>query len=696
MATFSGGNGSQTINGTAFADVMYGHSAGDTNPNTGLIAAATAATGLSSAIFGGTTGADPNALYMLEKDEGRVVRVDLETQTRSTFLDIPNTDFAGGGERGLLGMAFHPDYASNGRFFVFATAPNGDLRVIEYTNGGGTPPVANGSSAEIIITIPHSTNSNHNGGSLAFGPDGYLYVSTGDGGGGNDPEGNGQNINTLLGKILRLDVDATPAAGKNYAIPASNPFVGTAGADEIWDYGLRNPWRISFDSATGDLWIGDVGQGAREEIDVHRAGTPGGLNFGWNVREGDLPGPGSGSGPFVDPIHSYDRNDGRSVTGGFVYRGPDSGLQGAYVFADFATDKIWALVPKPGGTVERVDLTPRIVSDQAISLISSFGLDTNGELYVVSLGGTVYRLDLSSGAGDGNDVLNGGGGNDSIYGGQGNDRLNGGTGGDRISGGLGNDVISGGADNDILLGDAGADVILGDAGTDVLNGGAGADDMRGGAGNDTYVVDNAGDRANNEIAGGGIDVIQTSVSFTIAAGVERLILTGTGAISGTGSNTQNDMIVGNNANNALRGLGGNDSLNGLGGADGINGGAGNDMLNGGLGNDTLLGDAGQDRFMFGTALNSATNRDTILDFTAADDQIVLENAIFTALAPGALLPAQFKDFAAGPADASDRILYNSGTGAVFYDADGAGGSAAILFAVLTGAPALTAADFTIF
>ncbi len=698
MAVFSGGNGSQVIAGTAGNDIIYGQGAGDTNPNTGFISATATVRSLSAPVFGGSTSADSNGIYVLEKDEGRITRVDISSGTTSTFLDLPPGSFGNGGERGLLGLTFHPDYATNGRFFIFVTQRNGDLQVREYANGGGNPPVANENATKTIITIPHSTNSNHNGGALAFGPDGLLYVSTGDGGGGNDPEGNGQNINTLLGKVLRLDVDGDSFPGdstRNYAIPASNPFVGTAGADEIFDYGLRNPWRISFDSATGDLWIGDVGQGAREEIDVHRAGTPGGLNFGWNVREGDVPGPGTGSGPFTDPIHSYDRNDGQSVTGGYVYRGPDPGLQGAYIFGDFVASKIWALVPVSGGAVQRIDLTPRInPGGESVSLISSFGIDSNGELYVVSFQGTVYRLNISSGAGDGDDTVRAGAGDDQIFGGMGNDRLNGESGNDKISGGLGGDTINGGAGNDMLMGDIGTDVMLGDIGNDILHGGVGADDMRGGAGDDYYFVDSAGDRI-LESVGEGLDVIYSSINNTMKTGVERLGLIGTGNVSANGLDGQNDLIVGNSGANTLRGLGGDDSLHGQGGADRVSGGNGNDAVGGGAGNDVLWGDAGADRFYFNSALDSTANLDVIADFSAAADTVFLDNAVFSALTPGALLAAQFKNLSLAPIDASDRILYNQTTGALFYDADGAGGAAAIAFAVLNGTPAITAADFVV-
>ena len=451
MARLNGGDGSQTIRGTAADDIIFGHSAADAGPASGLITATKIATGLASPVFAGSTAADPNGLYVLEKDEGRITRVDLATGAKSTFLDIPNGEFAGGDERGLLGLAFHPDYANNGRFFVFVNAPNGDLTVKEYHHGAGAPELV-----KTIITIPHSAYGNHNGGSLAFGPDGHLYISTGDGGGGNDPGNNAQNKDVLLGKILRLDVTSAPDAGKNYHIPQDNPFVGKTGADEVFDYGLRNPWRMSFDSATGDLWIGDVGQDRVEEVDVHRAGVAGGLNFGWKIREGNLPNIGSGSG-FTEPVYTYTHATGHSITGGYVYHGSSPGLQGAYIFADFVDGHIWAL-KKIGGVTQVIELTARLTGSGAgIGLISSFGVDAKGELYAVSFTGDVIRLNPSAAAGDGNDVVFGGAGNDQIHGGIGNDRIAGDTGNDRLFGDTGNDSLTGGLGRDVQAGGAGTD-----------------------------------------------------------------------------------------------------------------------------------------------------------------------------------------------------------------------------------------------
>ena len=247
---------------------------------------------------------------------------------------------------------------------------------------------------QTIITIPHPVNGNHNGGTLAFGPnDGYLYYSVGDGGGGNDPDGNAQNKDVLLGKILRLDVngDDFPAdATKNYAIPDDNPFAHSAGADEIWAYGLRNPWRMSFDT-NGDLYIGDVGQDAREEIDFQPASSQGGENYGWDIREGTLGG--TVAGGSVDPVFEYNHGLGEAVTGGDVYRGPGASLQGSYFFADFISGRVWTLEIVNGVAVDATERTNQIVSpDGPVTGIASFNTDAAGNLYAVTLGGDIFRL----------------------------------------------------------------------------------------------------------------------------------------------------------------------------------------------------------------------------------------------------------------------------------------------------------------
>jgi glucose/arabinose dehydrogenase len=302
------------------------------------------ASGLTSPVFVGHAGDGSNRLFIVEL--GGTLRVLQPGASSATvFLDVRAKVLAGG-ERGLLGLAFHPQYGGNGRFFVFYTrAGDGALVIAEYRVSSGNRDVAD-TTERVLLTIPHSANSNHNGGMLAFGPDGYLYIGVGDGGSSNDPPNNAQNVNVLLGKILRIDVDRPDAsAGTLYSSPAGNPFVGPiAGADEIFAYGWRNPWRFSFDRVNGAQWVADVGQGAREEVD-----TPivAGGNYGWRVYEGSIC---SGNDPglcnpanYLPPKFDYDHAGGRcSITGGYVYRGGQNALPtGTYVFGDFCTGEIF-------------------------------------------------------------------------------------------------------------------------------------------------------------------------------------------------------------------------------------------------------------------------------------------------------------------------------------------------------------------
>jgi hypothetical protein len=342
-------------------------------------------TGLASPVLVTNAGDGSNRLFIVE--QGGIIKVlQPESGTPTAFLDITSIVLSGG-ERGLLGLAFHPEYEDNGRFFVFYTRQtDGALRIAEYSVSAGNPNVAD--TTEIpIITIPHPGATNHNGGMIEFGPDGFLYIATGDGGSANDPPNNGQNINALLGKILRIDID-TPNGPIPYSSPSSNPFFGpTAGADEIFAFGLRNPWRFSFDRGTGQLLLGDVGQGAREEIDVITLGG----NYGWRIMEGSICNPAFGGGMctppsgHIPPISEYSHAGGRcSVTGGYAYRGVQSSLPtGAYVFADYCTGEIFL---RQNG----LNTSP-VLLDTSMN-ISSFGEDESGEIYVVGHGGSVQRI----------------------------------------------------------------------------------------------------------------------------------------------------------------------------------------------------------------------------------------------------------------------------------------------------------------
>ncbi|UVC10935.1 PQQ-dependent sugar dehydrogenase [Rhizobium sp. TH2] len=452
----SAGDGADTVFGNAGDDLIYGHSDADLSQNSSFIRAKKIADIGSGAVQTLVADGDPGFIYALAKDSGVIYRINEETGKKKEFLDIPDNRFAAGGERGVLGMAFHPDYENNGRLFVYLTKSNGDIEVREYGPKNGNPDKI--VFKETVITIPHQDAGNHNGGSIVFGPDdGMLYLGVGDGGGGGDPAGNAQNLDNLLGKILRIDVDGVDLPGKNYGIPNDNPYAVSGGAPEIWASGVRNPWRMSFDPATGDLYVGDVGQNAQEEIDVIPAGT-GGLNFGWNYREGDDDYDGDnepGEPPMglvlTDPVFTYSHNGGGgSVTGGVVYHGPAPGLEGAYVFADFITGKFYTLRMVDGEAEDAVERTDQIRGAN-LSNISSFGTDSDGNLLAVSLSGKIYRLTPGAAAGDGDDELHGGTGDDSLYGGVGNDSLFGDEDGDRLAGGIGNDTLEGGAGSDIFV-----------------------------------------------------------------------------------------------------------------------------------------------------------------------------------------------------------------------------------------------------
>jgi glucose/arabinose dehydrogenase len=331
---------------------------------------------------------------------GHVRVFDLNTNTLlpKPFLTIPSV--AGGSEQGLLGLAFHPDYASNGFFYVHYNRSSG-ATIVDRFQVSGDPNVADPASRHPVFTTGQPF-SNHNGGWLAYGPDGYLYLALGDGGSGGDPGNRGQNTGVFLGKMLRIDPDGDdfPAdPNRNYAIPPTNPFAGGGGLGEIWAYGLRNPWRDSFDRATGDLWIADVGQGAWEEIDFQPGTSTGGENYGWRCYEGDHAFNLGGCAPantMVFPIHEYSHALGCSVTGGYVYRGcavPD--LDGTYFFADFCSARIWSFRYDGVMVSEFTDRTAELAPGGGLSIrgISSFGEDAAGEIYICDLsGGEVFKI----------------------------------------------------------------------------------------------------------------------------------------------------------------------------------------------------------------------------------------------------------------------------------------------------------------
>jgi uncharacterized repeat protein (TIGR03806 family) len=341
------------------------------------------ALGFSSPILWLQAPGEPNRAFVAE--QGGLIKTfphDDGATATTTFIDLTGT-VRHEGEMGLLGMAFHPDWAQNRKAILSYVDDGGSTGfrtvISRFTSLDGGQTLAPGSE-EVLLTIEHPYG-NHKGGNVAFGPDGRLYAGIGDGGSGGDPHNHAQNPNSLLGKMLRIDVDATPDPGLAYAIPSDNPFAGGGGRGEIYALGFRNPWRFSFDRGGVDLWLGDVGQGDWEEVDQVVLGG----NYGWRIKEGShcyLPPNGCGGTGLIDPVAEYSHAEGISITGGFVYRGTrNANLVGRYVYGDFGSGRIWAL---EGGV-------PRLLQDTSL-LISSFGQGEDGEIYVVHYNGAIHRL----------------------------------------------------------------------------------------------------------------------------------------------------------------------------------------------------------------------------------------------------------------------------------------------------------------
>lgn len=336
-------------------------------------------------------------LWVMEQ-AGQVWIVDLKSGERSKepFLDIRNQVSRTGNEEGLLGLAFAPDFMKSGRYYVNFTNKEHFTRIVRFTSSNQmTTDVAAG---EVILEFKQPYE-NHNGGWISFGPDGMLYIGNGDGGSGNDPQNYGQSLETLLGKILRIDV-----SGKTgYTVPTDNPFIKRAGAKpEIWAYGVRNPWRCSFDRITGDFWMGDVGQNQWEEIHFMPAGKGAGANYGWRLREGAVATPTNGVGGVapsgaIEPVYVYKHGggakEGFSVTGGYLYRGPVKELQGRYIFGDYQNPRIWSFRMDSGKAVDFTDHTDDLQSESGtIKFVASFAEDNGGGLFIVDHSGPIYRV----------------------------------------------------------------------------------------------------------------------------------------------------------------------------------------------------------------------------------------------------------------------------------------------------------------
>jgi glucose/arabinose dehydrogenase len=331
----------------------------------------------------------------ITQQSGRIVIFDGTRIVSQPFLDI-STLISTGEERGLLGLVFHPHYRDNGFFYIDYTNTDGNSVIARYSVSPSDPNRADAASEQILLTIAQPY-PNHNGGELQFGPDGYLYIGMGDGGSAGDPQNRAQSLSTLLGKLLRIDVDNT----STYRIPPSNPFVNRAGAlPEIWAYGVRNPWRFSFDRLTGDLWIADVGQDLYEEVDFQPATSSGGENYGWRKMEGlhcYNPSTNCNDGTIVLPVVEYSHADGScSITGGYRYRGTQwPRLFGTYFYGDYCSGKIWGASPGTGGT-----FIARLLIDTEMAF-TTFGEDVSGELYVADYNaGVLYSItDAVPGAG---------------------------------------------------------------------------------------------------------------------------------------------------------------------------------------------------------------------------------------------------------------------------------------------------------
>jgi len=340
---------------------------------------------LTDPVFVTAPSGDTARLFVVEQG-GRIRVLFHDSLLAAPFLDL-TSHIAAGGERGLLSLAFHPNYAANHRFYVYFTNPAGDIRIVRYLVSAD-PDRADSTTGDTVLAVVHQPYGNHNGGLVMFGPDGKLYAGLGDGGSSGDPDGNGQNRKALLGKLLRLDVDS----GSPYVIPANNPFAGdTSARGEIWVYGVRNPWRFSFDRKTGDLYIGDVGQDLWEEVDVLPAGSPGGENYGWNEMEGNhcYGAATCTTAGLTLPVLEYGHNQGCTVVGGFVVRDstvPD--LVGRYLYGDYCNGWVRSFLYVLNRATDQRDW-PALAGGGGLS---SFGEDARGRVYLTTLSGRLYRI----------------------------------------------------------------------------------------------------------------------------------------------------------------------------------------------------------------------------------------------------------------------------------------------------------------
>jgi len=575
-------------------------------------------------------------MYVVEKS-GTIRILDPATGTiaATPFLSVAG-EVATSGEQGLLGFALSPDFATSGAFYIYMTNTSGDNEVRRYSILPGNMNQADPTTADRILLLPHPGATNHNAGWIDFGPDNLLYIPTGDGAVG----ANAQSLSSPLGKVLRIDPssDAFPAdPDRDYAIPAGNPYAGAiAGLDEIWASGLRNPFRASFDTLTGNLWIGDVGEGTLEEINLAPAGQAG-LNFGWNLQEGTS---GANNAAFTRPVAEYGHGSGpfqgNSITGGLVYRGPIAGLDGQYVFADFF-DELWSVpvgslvqgttLPSSGFTLRDTAFTPNIGT---INQITSFATDAAGNLYITDLGGEIFRVQPSA-------TPNFAGGSLTVEIGAGEvpgeDRLgfaagtvatsNGTNFGSQISvGGVPVGTIAPGCTGAngeplvVLFSSGATQATIGALVQAITYSNASATPTPGTRSVAIRLNDGAGTGA------GGQDTTIVTTAVAVSAGLG-------GELNGT---PDDDVLVGGVGGDTLDGLAGSDRLFGAGGSDTLSGGDGDDILDTGTGTDTLHGNGGNDGFYFGANLDAG---DQVDGGAGTIDQVGLQGDYSVGLTLGA-------------------------------------------------------------
>ena len=465
----AGGDGADILYGGNGEDVLYGYGAEDRDPLSGAIVAELIASRLPPAVFMESPPGQPDLLFVATLP-GRIFVFDVSGPT-AVRLPAPALVLPFQPGQQLLGFTFHPDYAQNGRLFVHYTSATGTQRISEYT--ALDVDTINPASQRILIEIDYLPGQMTRGGWLGFGPDGLLYITTGDGGGENVPDptmgGVAQDAFSLKGKVLRIDVDGPPDAGLAYAIPDANPFAdGALGAPEVIALGFRNPFRASFDG-DGDLIVVDVGERFREELNRIPAGSEEALNFGWPRLEGEVVfdaaivlGPGILTQPILTYVPGFGPLQGRAITGGYTYDGPGGG-DGLYFFGDFVAPRLFTTRIVDGQATEFTNRYDQLLftgGDLGPAELISFSVDGRGRLYTLELDGEIHRLNPSAAAGDGGDQLYGGNGADQLFGGAGADLLDGGNGADRLSGGLGNDRLIGGRGNDVMAGGNGADLFI--------------------------------------------------------------------------------------------------------------------------------------------------------------------------------------------------------------------------------------------